>query len=181
VPNGPAAKAGLKDGDVIVEFNGVKVTDSRHLKLEVAGVAPGEKVPVEVLRDGSRKTLEVKLKELPGEEQIAKNSGDNNATDKGSLQGVGVADVDSQAREQFKIPEDVKGAVVTDVAPNSASAEAGLKPGDVITEINHHAVADANDAVKLTEHSTSNKMTLLRIWRDGGSSYVVVDESNKVG
>ncbi|HEX4122021.1 MAG TPA: DegQ family serine endoprotease [Verrucomicrobiae bacterium] len=182
VPHGPADKAGLKDGDVITSFNGVKVTDSRHLKLEVAGLAPGEKVPVEIMRDGSRKTLEVKLQELPGENAMAKNSNDNNAgQDNGSLQGVGVADLDSQARQQFNIPENVKGAVVTDVAQDSASAEAGLKAGDVIMEINHHAVASANDAVKLTEHASDNKLTLLRVWSDGGSRYVVVDESNKVG
>jgi serine protease Do len=53
----------------------------------------------------------------------------------------------------LNIPDNVKGAVVTEVAPNSASAEAGLKPGDVITEINHHDVASANDAVRLTEHA----------------------------
>jgi serine protease Do len=113
---------------------------------------------------------------------MAKNSNDNNAgQDNGSLQGVGVADLDSQARQQFNIPENVKGAVVTDVAQDSASAEAGLKAGDVIMEINHHAVASANDAVKLTEHASDNKLTLLRVWSDGGSRYVVVDESNKVG
>lgn len=181
VPGGPAEKAGLKDGDVIVGFNGGKVTDSRHLKLEVAGLAPGENVPVEILRDGSRKTLEVELKELPGDEQMAKNSGDNNAADTGSLQGVGVGDLDTQARQQFNIPNHVKGAVVTDVAAGSAAAEAGLKAGDIIMEINHHAVASADDAVKLTEHANNNKMTLLRIWSGNGSRYLVVDESNKVG
>ncbi|HEX3719526.1 MAG TPA: DegQ family serine endoprotease [Verrucomicrobiae bacterium] len=182
VPHGPADKAGLKDGDVILSFNGEKVSDSRHLKLEVASLAPGEKVPVEILRDGSRKTLEVKLKELPGEEQMAKNSSGGNAgQDQGSLQGVGVANLDTQARQQYNVPENVKGAVVTDVAQDSASAEAGLKAGDVIMEINHHAVASADDAVKLTEHSSNNKLTLLRVWSDGGSHYVVVDESNKVG
>jgi serine protease Do len=113
---------------------------------------------------------------------MAKNGNDNSPNhDSGSLQGVGVADVDSQARQQFKIPEDVKGAVVTDVAQESASAEAGLKAGDVIMEINHHAVASADDAVKLTEHSTHNKLTLLRVWSGGSSHYLVVDESNKVG
>jgi serine protease Do len=172
----------LKDGDVILSFNGEKVSDSRHLKLEVASLAPGEKVPVEILRDGSRKTLEVKLKELPGEEQMAKNSSGGNAgQDQGSLQGVGVANLDTQARQQYNVPENVKGAVVTDVAQDSASAEAGLKAGDVIMEINHHAVASADDAVKLTEHSSNNKLTLLRVWSDGGSHYIVVDESNKVG
>ncbi|MGO8696926.1 MAG: DegQ family serine endoprotease [Limisphaerales bacterium] len=175
VPDGPAAKAGLQDGDVIVEFNGHKITDSRHLKLMVASTVPGDKVPVQVLRDGSMKTLEVKVKELPGSEQMAKNdAGGSQDTD--TLQGVAVSDLDSQAKQQFNIPDQVKGAVVTEVAPDSAAAEAGLKPGDVILEINHHAVKSADDAVKLTEHAKS-KQTLLHVWSGNGSHYVVVDES----
>jgi serine protease Do len=170
--NGPADKAGFKSGDVILEFNGHKVTDSRHLRLEVAEIAPGESVAVEVLRNGSNKTLEVKVKEVPGEEQLASNS---SGTD--TLQGVGVSDLDSQTRQQLNIPGNVKGAVVTEVAPNSASASAGLNPGDVITEINHHEVASANDAVRLTEHA-KNKTTLLHVWSKEGSHYLVVDESN---
>jgi serine protease Do len=180
VPNGPADKAGLKDGDVIVKFNGTPVMDSRHLKLEVAGITPGEKVPVEIVRNGSHKTIDVKVKELPGEEQMAKNSPSGGPQDTGTLQGVGVGDIDSQVRQQFSIPEHVKGAVVTEVAPDSAAAQAGLKAGDVIIEINHHAVANAEDAVKLTEKA-GNRITLLRVWSGDGSHYMVVDESNKVG
>jgi serine protease Do len=180
VPNGPADRAGLKDGDVIVKFNGTPVADSRHLKLDVAGIAPGEKVPVEIVRNGSTKDLDVKVNELPEDEQIAKNSTGNSSKDNGTLQGVGVADIDPQARQQFNIPDNIKGAVVTSVTPDSASAEAGLKPGDVIMEINRHGVSGADDAVKLTAR-TDNKVTLLRIWSENGSHYMVVDESNKVG
>ena len=173
---GPADKAGLKSGDVILEFNHHKVADRRHLQLEVAEVTPGTRVPMEVLRDGSTKTLEVKVKELPGEEQIAGNSSENSG-ESDTLQGVGVSDIDSQARQQLNIPDNIKGALVTEVAPKSASAEAGLKAGDVITEINHHEVAGANDAVRLTEHA-KNKTTLLHVWSKDGSHYMVVDESS---
>ncbi len=173
--NSPADKAGMKYGDVILEFNHHKVTDSRHLRLEVAETAPGDRVPVEVLRDGSVRTLEVKVNELPGGEQVAaNNSGHSDGSD--TLQGVGVSDLDSHARQQFNIPDDIKGAVVTEVAPNSASAEAGLKPGDVIMEINHHHVGGAADAVRLTEHAR-DKTTLLHVWSKEGSHYLVVDES----
>src|SRR5262249_4005646 len=130
-PHSPAEKAGLKEGDVITEFNGKKVTDSRHLKLEVARIQPGESVPVKVLRDGSTKTLEVTVKEVPGTEKMAKND-DHKSDDTGTLNGVSIADLDSGARKQFELPATVKGVVVTEVDPNSASAAAGLKPGDVI-------------------------------------------------
>jgi serine protease Do len=75
------------------------------------------------------------------------------------------------------LPGNVKGVVITEVDPNSASAAAGLKPGDVIQEINRKPVRTAEEAVQMTEN-TNDKTTLLRIWRNGGSRYVVVDESN---
>ena len=175
VADGPADKAGLKSGDVVETFNGRPVADSRHFKMEVANIPPGETVPVEVLRDGSTKTLKVRVGDWPGSERLAENSGsDSDKSD--TLQGVGVTDLDSQARQQFHIPEKVKGAVVTEVDPGSASAEAGLKQGDVIMEINRHSVASADDAVKLTEHA-KEKTTLLHVWSGNGSRYMVVDES----
>jgi serine protease Do len=175
VPGGPADKAGLKSGDVIQEFDGKPVTDSRHLKMEVARVTPGDLVKVAVLRDGSSKTFEVRVKELPSSNSLAENAGGD--TDKSdTLQGVGVGDLDSQAREQFHIPDHIKGVIVTQVDQGSAAAEAGLKPGDVIMEINRHRVTDAEDAVRLTEHA-KDRTTLLHVWSQGGSHYMVVDES----
>jgi serine protease Do len=175
VPKGPADKAGLKDGDVIVDFNGKSVTDSRHLKLEVARLKPGETVPVNLLRDGHSKTLDVTLKELPGSEPLARNE-NSAAEDTEALKGVAVGDLDAQARQQFEVPGKVVGALITEVEPGSAAAEAGLKPGDVITEINRRPVRSAEDAVKLTERTT-DKTTLLHIWSGRGSRYVAVDES----
>ncbi|HXT38884.1 MAG TPA: PDZ domain-containing protein, partial [Candidatus Angelobacter sp.] len=179
VPNGPADKAGLKDGDVVIKFNHHPVADSRRLQLEVAGTRPGSTVPVEILRDGAKKTIEVTVKQLPGAEKLAENNVDN-SQDTGTLNGVQVADLDQQAHEQFNVPKDVKGAVVTQVDPSSAAAEAGLKAGDVIQEINRKPVKDADDAVKLTEKSDT-KRTLVRVWDNGGSHYVVVDESANEG
>jgi serine protease Do len=178
-PNGPADKAGLKDGDVIVKFNGDQVTDSRELQLAVAGMKPGDKVPVQILRNGDDKTMEVTIKPQPGSEDLADNGSQDN-TDNGTLNGVTVADLNQQARQQYNIPDDVKGALITQVDPGSASAQAGLQPGEVIESIDRQPVANADDAVQLTEHPKS-KQTLVRVWTNGGSQYVVVDESNNVG
>jgi serine protease Do len=175
----PAQKAGIKSGDVILEFNGKTVTDSRHLKLEVARTAPGQSVPLKVLHNGVAKTLEVTVNELPGAERVAKND-DSKAEDTGTLNGVTVGDLDRGARQQFEIPNHIKGAVVSEVDPNCAAAEAGLQPGDVIQEINRKPVKSAEEAVAMTEHG-ADKTTLLRVWRNGGSRFVVVDESKGNG
>jgi serine protease Do len=175
VPNGPANKAGLKDGDVVVKYNGKNVVDSRRLRLAVGETKPGTTVPVKILRNGDSMNLEVTVQQLPGSEELASNNTPS-GTDSGTLNGVGVSDLDQQTRQELKVPENVKGVVITEVKPDSPAADVGLKQGDVIQEINRHPVKTADQAVKLTEN-TKDKVTLLRIWSNGGSHYVVVDES----
>ncbi len=176
-PKGPAEKAGLKSGDVVIEFGGKKVTDSRHLKLQVARTAPGSTVPVKVLRDGTAKTVEVTVRELPGGDMVAK-AGRSGSDDEGTLNGVAVADLDRDTRQQLNVPGNLGGVVVTEVAPDSAAAKVGLRPGDVIQEINRQKVKDAEQAVEMTK-KTDEKKTLLRVWRDGSSRFVVVDETKQ--
>jgi len=175
-PKSPAEKAGLRDGDVIAEFNGKPVKGSRQLKLQVAQTAPGTTVPVKLLRDGKAKTLDVTVKELPGTER-ASNERHSDAGDSGeALQGVAVADLDAATRQQLKLPANVSGVVVTQVDPNSAAFEAGIREGDLLVEINRKPVTSAEDAVELTQN-VKGKRTLVRVWSKGGSRYVVVDES----
>ncbi|HKB92308.1 MAG TPA: DegQ family serine endoprotease [Opitutaceae bacterium] len=184
-PNSPAAKAGLKSGDIITKIADKPVHDGRHLKLEVANLAPGTKVPAEVLRDGHTTKVTINIGDQPKNRAVASNDGDNNSSnrmspadkDQGTLTGVEIADLDSQARREFDIPARVRGALITNVDPASAAAEAGLQPGDVILEINRHSIKSADEAVKLTE-SNDSKKTLLRVWSQRGSRYVVVDETN---
>jgi serine protease Do len=163
----------------VMRVRHLEVGDGRHLQLAVAETKPGATVPVGILRDGNKKTVDVTVKELRGAEQLAASS-HGRKNDTGTLNGVAVGDLNQQTRGKLNVPKDVQGAVVTEVDPNSAAAEAGLKPGDVIQEINRHPVKNANDAVRLTE-KTDNKQTLVRVWEDGGSRYVVVDESEKAG
>jgi serine protease Do len=176
VSGGPGDKAGLKSGDIIIQFNGKVPSDVRHLRLEAAQIRPGASVPVKIDREGSSKTLTIVVGELPDSDKASSSRNRDPQANGDALHGVAVADLDSAARESLNIPASVKGAVITDVEQGSAAAEAGLKRGDVIIEINRSPVRNAEDAVRLTERPKS-RSTLLRVWSEGASRYVVVDES----
>ncbi|MCX6905452.1 MAG: DegQ family serine endoprotease [Verrucomicrobia bacterium] len=174
-PNSPASRAGLASGDVIVEFNGKPVADSRHLKLQVAETKPGESVMVKFERNGQARNLQVKIAELPGEPAML-NASHHAAENTDALNGVGVTDLKAKDRQEFNMPEKTQGALITSVEENSPAAEAGLKPGDVILEINRQPVKSAAEAVRLTEHP-KDRVTLVRVWSHGATRYVVVDET----
>ena len=178
-PGSPAEQAGLKGGDVIREFNGQPVKDASQFKLQVAETAPGTKATIGVLRDGQNKTLDLTLAQQPGQKKVARNHdrGDNDGNGKEALAGVGVADLDGNARARAKVPDNVHGAVITEVAPDSPAFEAGLRAGDVITEINRQPVKNAGDAVADTAKPTGDP-TLVKVWRDGASRYVSVEEGS---
>jgi serine protease Do len=179
-PGSPAERAGLKSGDVIVEFNGKPVEDSRTFRLRVAQTAPGTRIPVKLVREGDEKTVQVTLKEFPTENELSSKPGrsDESGQFEENLDGVTVTDLNRATRSQFRIPANVNGAVVVEVNPDSASYEAGLRPGDVILEINRKPVSNADEAVKLSDR-VKNDTALLRVWSRGGSHYIVVDQKKR--
>ena len=99
-----------------------------------------------------------------------------------ALDGVTVSDLDPQVRQELRIPNNVQGALVTEVGPDSNSAEAGLQQGDVIVEINHQPVKNAEEAVKLCTQAKGDHI-LLRVWRRSGNlpgmTYLSVDNTTK--
>src|SRR6516225_3858908 len=173
----PADAAGIKSGDVIVEFNGKPVENASQLKLHVAETAPGSSVPVVVNRNGETKNLSITVREKAKNELASskQEQGQNGQGD--ALHGVAVGELDQQTREELKVPASVHGALVSQVSPNSAAYEAGLREGDVILEINHQPVKNAQDAVKLTANRSGND-TLVKVWSHGGSHYLTVNDSN---
>ena len=175
-PKSPAAKAGVQSGDVVVEFDGKPVRDSRQLRLAVGRAKPGATVPLKVVRDGDSKIVRVTVKELESDEDAKSTSRREASKDTGTLNGVGVVDLSPQSRRQFGIPPSVNGALVSEVDPESPSHEAGLRAGDVIVEINKERIQDAEQAVRLSE-SPADKTTLLKVWSRGGTRFVVVDET----
>jgi serine protease Do len=182
VPEGtPAAKAGLQPGDVITEFNGRKVPDSRQLRLWVSQTPPNTKATFKLLREGKERTVTTTLGELPTE--VAGGPAGRRSSPavpkSDALDGVEVTDLDQRTRRQLEIPSNVQGAIVTAVDPASTSAEAGLRQGDVIVEINRQKVANAQEAIELSEKLKSDEQILLRVWSGGraggGTRYIVVE------
>ena len=166
----PAAKAGIKSGDVIVAVNDKPVTDAHSLQLTISQISSGTPVTVKVIRNGVSRNFTVTLAELPGSEIVA---GDQDNSDAGpgvadALDGVTVADLEPQVREQLRVPAAVNGAFVSDVSSDSNSADAGLLVNDLIVEINHQPVASADDAVRLCKAARGEHI-LVKVWRRAGN------------
>jgi serine protease Do len=184
-PDSPAGKAGFKDGDFVTEFDGKKVKDMRQLRLLVSQTAPGKKVALRVVREGKEKSLTATLAEIPKE--VLARSGQGQPGERGqskadALDGVEVTDLDAQVRREGDVPGNVRGALVTNVDQESNAAEAGLRAGDVIVEIEHQPVRSAEDAVALSDKAKGDHI-LLRIWRGGegrgGMLFLPVDNTKR--
>jgi len=169
----PAEDAGIEEGDVIVEYNGKTVSDSRHLRLMAAQTPPGTEVTVKAIRDGKERRFKIKLGELPAE-GLAKTGRGGWSGNGEALKGVAVADLDTRTRRQFDIPSDLQGVAIVSVDADSAAAAAGLAPGDVIVEMNRRRVTSADELLEVSRESKGQRV-LLRVWREGGTRFVVID------
>jgi len=186
--NTPAEKADIKPGDVIIAFNGKEIADANSLTLAVSECSPGTQATVKLLRNERTKTVTVVLAELPVTMSQSQNDRDQNDSDSGSSMadapdGVKVQDLNQGIRQQLKVPDDIRGALVTDVDQDSNSAEAGLQRGDVIVEINRQLVNNADAAVKLCRQAKGDQI-LLKFWRRtgdlAGTHYLSVDNTKKL-
>jgi serine protease Do len=181
-PRSPAAQAGLKEGDVVVEFNGKKVSDSRQLRLLGADTAPGVQVPLKVLRDGKELSLSLRLAESPreglGRAPSRSAPPTRPATGGSPLEGLVINDIDGRTRRQLNFPPQLQGVLITEVDPISPAAIAGLRSGDVILEIERRTIADTQEAVEQAREIKGDR-ALLRVWSNGGSHYVVVNSPRR--
>jgi len=167
-PNTPAAKAGMLAGDVIIDFNGKNVSDSTHLRLMVAQTPPKTPVTFKALRKGKEKLFNVTLAELPDDLTASRgDAGTANESAVNALPGVETTNLDRQARRQYNIPNRVTGVVVTKVEEDSAAAEAGLRTGDVIVEMNHQPIGNADELSDVLSE-TKSKRVLLQVYSQGG-------------
>ena len=170
-PNSPGAKAGLKVGDVITELNGKSVSDAGELQVKVGEQQPGTTLHLKALRDGKSVDLPVTL------EAMGKGEHDNESADARHDKprwGIGLADLTSDVRQQLHAGDDVHGAVIEQVTPGSPADNAGLQPGEVITEVNRQPVHSAADVQKALSSVAKGADALVLIWSNAGSTFRVM-------
>ncbi len=172
MPKGPAAAAGLKDGDVILEVDGKDIRRMRDLPRLIAGIDAGKTAELEIWRDGDEKEIEVKIGDMPKDEAAAT---EKTAEGEGVI-GMTIATLDDQARRAYGIADGIEGVVVTDVDPAGAAASKGLREGDVIVAVAGKKVANADELAKqIDEAKRSKRRTVLfQVRRGDGSRFVAV-------
>ncbi|MBM4123499.1 MAG: DegQ family serine endoprotease [Nitrospira sp.] len=168
--DGPAEKGGLKQGDIIVKYQGGAIGDAAALQRAVTRTAVGAKAQLTVVRNGREVNLAVTIGEQPGPVTMA-------GAEKGldhALAGLDVQGLDRQARQALGLDAKTTGVVVVNVEEGSAAGRAGIRPGDVIREINRQPVSSVKDYEKLAMSLGKQERALLLIHRRGGSRYISV-------
>lgn len=172
-PGGPAAKADIAPGDVILSFNDRPIGSVRELPLATAEAPPGRKATLKLWRERKPLSLQVTIGQMP-EKIGAAAEGEERAPSekKTSVLGLGLAPLSDELRRQLDLPKNVKGVVVTDVADDSPFAELDLLAGDVIQSIDHQAVTNPKQVVERLKRLQSGTTALLLINRQGANRYV---------
>ncbi|MGB6132109.1 MAG: DegQ family serine endoprotease [Acidobacteriaceae bacterium] len=169
-PGGPALKAGLERGDIILKYNGQDVTDRDELSVMTSETAPGTTVHLEIFRKGATLEKDITLGTLPsnGKGVEATSAGPGAA-----LKGLQVQALTPDIAQQLNLPPNVNGVVVSQVDPNSSAAEDGIQQGDVIQEVNHKPIHNM-DEYQAAAASAGDQSVLLLIYRQGATLYVVL-------
>ena len=150
--DGPAARAGVRVGDLLVGVNGQATANSQEATRRVGSARPGDTIRLDVIRDGRRQTLNVRSGTRPSEEELAASEDGGSAApgraqpgQSETVEGLAVAAITPAARSRFSIPESVNGVVITNVAQGTPAARLGFQPGFVITRANDRNIATAAD------------------------------------
>ena len=167
---GPAKEAGIKQGDVILTFDGKEVESMRRLPRIVADTKIGKDVDVVIWRDGKKQTVQVELGELE-EDVVAANAPASDDTESPAIAeasvdalGIKIANVNDELRTRYNLAEGTEGVIVTDVSSDSFAAEKGVRPGDIIIEASHSSVSNVEDVMDAVKSAVDDeKRTILML------------------
>ncbi|MDY0249204.1 MAG: DegQ family serine endoprotease [Pseudomonas sp.] len=166
--NGPASKGGLQVGDVILSMNDHPVVMSADLPHLVGTLKPGQAAKLLVMRDGSRKTLDIKVGALPSDGEEMSLSGTEGAASKSNRLGMTVANLTTEQKKAI----DLQGGVVIQDVQDGPAAMIGLRAGDVITHLNNQAIDSAKTFTKIAEALPNNRSLSMRVLRQGRASFI---------
>jgi serine protease Do len=177
--DGPAEKAGIQQGDVVLRFDGKQVDEMRKLPLMVAETPVDKTVEVTIWRQGKELTVQVTVGELDETQTAALESGSDASPQTGEVQttlGLALAEISPELREQFQLSDDASGVVVTEVKPEGPASEKGLQPGDVIVEVDQKSVSTPADVAQKVGEARSNgyRVVTLLIYRNGDFQWVAL-------
>lgn len=173
VEGGPAEKAGLKRGDVIVEYGGKKVEGPLHLRNIVASTPPGQTVPIKVIRDGKTIIFRVKIEELPSEDDLQAGLKTPN-----KFRGIYVKDLTDEFLKRSGIKKKIKGVVIDNIEQDSP-AFGRLREGDIIIEINRRTIENVEDFNGITANIKPEQDALLSVIRGSSSLYLVIPSEKR--
>ena len=172
-PGSPAERAGLRQGDVITEVQGRRVTDGNELRNAISNTAPGTSVALKVVRDGRTSDISAKLEELKASNDESEGRDEHGSSTSPGRYGMQVSPLTPELAREYELPRSVKGVVVTDVDPDGVAAESGVQPNDVIEKVNGHTTTTVAE-LKTAIEQTGGKPVLVLLHREGHSLFLTL-------
>ncbi|MBI2480498.1 MAG: PDZ domain-containing protein [Planctomycetia bacterium] len=170
VADGPAAKAGLKAGDIVIQFNGNEATSANQFRNAIAATTPRTELELQIYRDGQRKNITVVIGQLDSDQPVAMRSGETSI----DRLGMNVQRLTPELARQFGYDQDERGVVVAEVEPNGLADRVGIRPGDMIVAIGDkriESVAAFRDTIQTVDVASGIRM---QITRDGVRRFVFI-------
>jgi serine protease Do len=171
VNKGPAEKAGVETGDVIVEFNNLKINSVDHLRNTVSSSKPNRSYELVVIREGRKKRLKVILEEMPGDDVVVSSTRPNKTNEL----GIEVSELTRSNRRKFGISNKEDGVVVINVQPGSPAENTGIQIGDIITRVGTKKCRTSREFQKLLKETKRKNMVMLHLKRDGAARYLTLE------
>ena len=175
IDDGPADNAGIETGDVIVEFDGIKIQSVDHLRNNVSSSKPDKYYNLSLIRNGKKKSFRVKLAKMPNDDQLAMSTQSESASEL----GIEVSSLNRTNRQEFDIKDKDTGVLVTQIFQNTPADDAGIRVGDLITRVGSRRCSSVKQFDDLVRNSKRRGMLMLHIKRDGNAQYVTLDLKEK--
>lgn len=178
LPNSPAEKAGLKDGDIVTELNGRPVNTVSQLRNGIAALAPKSKASLLVHRDGKSQHMQVIVGELSGEDAVALANGQGEEVESSQESGVTIAPLTQKLADEIGFKGELNGVAVMAVEQGSVAERAAIRPGDVIVTIGSTAIKNVGDYRNAVSQIDSKKGIRMQVVRDGVRRFIFLRSAN---